>query len=62
MQQKETTGNESPSDVKKILNQMKDAATESQFYGLMNDAIKTHQKGWETLAEMEGKIKSLKKL
>ena len=62
MQQKETTNNDIQSDVKKIINQMENAATEGQFYGLMSDAIKTHQKGWETLAELENKVKSLKKL
>ena len=62
MQQKEIIGDDIQSDVKKIINQMKDAATEGQFYSLMNDAITTHRKKWGTLAEMEDKIKSLKKL
>lgn len=49
------------SDVQRILDRMGDAANEDQFFHFMNEAISTHQKGWESLAALEKKIRELKK-
>lgn len=49
------------SDMQRILNRMGDAANEDQFYHLMSEAISTHQKGWESLAAFEKKIREMKK-
>ena len=49
------------SKIQGVVMRMHNAANEGQFYSLIGEAISIHQKGWDSLAELEKKIEDMKR-